>query len=274
MIRIIFSYLIAIMALIVSPAHAQEQQSVDTLAWVQGPSTQAVGDHATIQVPAGAMFLDATSTQDLLRLTENTPDPGAVTLAAKDLSWFAILKYESTGHVADDEAIDGDALFKSMKDNETAANEEKVRLGFGKLFLDGWSVTPHYDGQTRNLEWGLRLHDERGNQMINYTTRTLGREGLVAATLVTSPEAFDGDLARFREAMAGLNFNAGQTYAEFREGDKTAEYGLAALIAGGAAAAAVKSGAGKGLIKLIFVGIAAAFAAVVGFFKKLFGGSK
>lgn len=274
MIRKFLVQILALFAWISVPAYAQEQQTVDTLPWVKGPTAQAVGSHASIQVPKGAMFLDTTGTQELLRMTQNTPDPGAVTIASQDLTWFAILKYDDTGHIADDEAIDGDALFKSMKDNEVAANEEKGRLGFGKLFLDGWSVEPHYDNQTRNLEWGLKLHDEKGNQMINYTTRTLGREGLVAATLVTDPNAFNGDLADFRQAMSGLTFNAGQTYAEFRQGDRTAEYGLAALVAGGAAAAAVKSGAGKGLFKMLFVGIAAAFAAVVGFFKRLFGGSK
>jgi uncharacterized membrane-anchored protein len=78
--------------------------------------------------------------------------------------------------------------------------------------------------------------------------------------------------------MTGLSFRPTQAYTEFREGDKTAEYGLSALIAGGAAAAVVKSGAGKGLIKIIFVAVAAAFAgiaaAVIGLFKRLFGGSK
>lgn len=270
MIKDVFSYLTVALFLIVSPAGAQEPQTADELNWVTGPSKESVGEHASIRVPAGVMFLDTASTQDFLRLTENLSEPGAVTLAANDLSWFAILAYDDTGHIADDEAIDADALLESMKTNQAAANEEKVRLGFGKLFIEGWSVPPNYNSQTRNLEWGLTFLDEPGNKNINFTTRTLGREGLVASTLVTSPETFDRDLANFRQTMAGLNFNPGQTYSEYREGDKTAAYGLAALVAGGAAAAAVKSGFGKGFALMIFAAIAAAFAAVVGFVKKLF----
>jgi uncharacterized membrane-anchored protein len=274
MMKRFFGRLIAVLALLHVPAFAQEQQTADSLPWKRGPSTHAIDTYANITVPAGSMFLDTASTQELLKITENSPDPGAVTLAANDLSWFAILKYEDTGHIADDEKIDGAALLKSLKENEIAANEQKESLGFTKLFLDGWAVAPHYDSLTRNLEWGLKLHDEQNNTTINYTTRTLGREGLIAATLVTSPGAFEGDLVKFRDVMKGLAFNKGETYAEFREADRTAEYGLAALVAGGAAAAAVKSGFGKGFVIMIFAGIAAAFAAVVGFFKKMFGSSE
>ena len=58
--------------------------------------------------------------------------------------------------------------------------------------------------------------------------------------------------------------------AEFRAGDHIAEIGLSALIVGGAAAAAVKTGAfkwiGKGLVVLV--------AAIGGLFRKIFGKGK
>lgn len=50
-----------------------------------------------------------------------------------------------------------------------------------------------------------------------------------------------------------------------------ATYGLAALVAGGAAAAVAKTGIGKALFKFIAVGVVALFAVVGGFFKRLFG---
>jgi hypothetical protein len=49
-----------------------------------------------------------------------------------------------------------------------------------------------------------------------------------------------------------------------------AEYGLAALIIGGAAAAAAKSGALKGLMKFIWVGAIAIGAACWSYVKRLF----
>ncbi len=65
-------------------------------------------------------------------------------------------------------------------------------------------------------------------------------------------------------------FNSGETYAEWKPGDKVAEYGLAGLIVGGAAAAAVKTGLFKGLWKILLVGGAAILAGA----RKLFGGKK
>jgi uncharacterized membrane-anchored protein len=73
-------------------------------------------------------------------------------------------------------------------------------------------------------------------------------------------------------SLSNLTFDSGQQYSEFRPGDKVAEYGLAALVVGGAAAVAVKSGAG--FFKVIGVGVLALVGAAWGFFKRIFSGSK
>jgi uncharacterized membrane-anchored protein len=82
----------------------------------------------------------------------------------------------------------------------------------------------------------------------------------MSATLVSDPASLDQDIRAFKAALTGFDFNQGQKYSEFRSGDKVAEYGLAALIVGGAAAAAVKSGGFKALKLLVFgaLGVAAA----------------
>ncbi|MBR0883688.1 DUF2167 domain-containing protein (plasmid) [Bradyrhizobium sp. YCK136] len=76
----------------------------------------------------------------------------------------------------------------------------------------------------------------------------------------------------FKASLANFTFNPGQRYFEFRAGDKVAEYGLAALIVGGAAAAAAKSGAFKAFEKFmvfgVFGGLAAAWAALRRFFSR------
>ena len=73
----------------------------------------------------------------------------------------------------------------------------------------------------------------------------------------------------FRELLAGYSFQTGSSYAEYRQGDKVAKYGLAALVVGGAAVGAAKLGLFAGLLvflkkgwKLVVVGLAA-LAAVV-----------
>ena len=60
--------------------------------------------------------------------------------------------------------------------------------------------------------------------------------------LVASNEDLDAATAEFKKVLTGFEYQSGQRYADVQEGDKIAEYGLAALIAGGAAAVATKKG--------------------------------
>jgi uncharacterized membrane-anchored protein len=62
------------------------------------------------------------------------------------------------------------------------------------------------------------------------------------AILVSDPEMLEADTKEFKTILKGFTYNSGESYAEFRSGDKVAEYGLAALILGGAAAVATKKG--------------------------------
>ena len=138
--------------------------------------------------------------------------------------------------------------------------------------LEGWYVAPHYDVQTKRLEWGTKLRDTHDNIIVNYSIRLLGRSGVLNALLVSNPASLDQDVKEFHSALSNLTFDSGQQYSEFRPGDKVAEYGLAALVVGGAAAVAVKSGAG--FFKAIAIGVLALVGAVWGFLKRIFSGSK
>ena len=89
-------------------------------------------------------------------------------------------------------------------------------------------------------------------------------------TWVVDPTLLDIELPVYRSLMSTYEFLPGNTYAEFTEGDKIAEYGLTALVVGGGAALAAKSGVLKWLWKLIAV----AAVAIGGFLKKLFGKKK
>jgi uncharacterized membrane-anchored protein len=88
------------------------------------------------------------------------------------------------------------------------------------------------------------------------------------AILVSEPETLDRDIAEFKAALGGFDFVGGERYAEFRSGDRIAEYGLAALVLGGAAAVATKSGFGKAIGKFVVVGVAALGSAIVALFRR------
>jgi len=75
----------------------------------------------------------------------------------------------------------------------------------------------------------------------------------------------------FDALLTGFEFSTGNRYAEFRQGDRIAAYGLTALVAGGVGAAAAKSGLLSKLWKLLVVGGLAALAAIKRVLGAVFG---
>jgi len=238
------------------------------LRWIEAPTSAPIAENAHLKLTNGMIALGAADTDKFLQINGNLPNPNSYMIAAPDLRWFAVFSFESAGYVKDDEKIDPDELLKSLKEQNKAGAEERKSRGLAPLILEGWYVAPHYDTATKRLEWGTKLRDENNQVIVNYSTRILGRRGVMNAVLVSDPENLNADLVSFRGALNDFSFDSGEKYAEFKDGDKVAEYGLAALVVGGAAAAAMKGGAG--FFKAIFVAIAAAGAAVWAFIKRLF----
>lgn len=262
-----------------TPEQQQERaaREIISMPWIEN-GQGSVGGVASIAASKQARILSGEPVAHFIQLSGNLPDPGATIVAPKDLSWFSIYDYNNVGYVSDKDPIDANALMSSLKEGQKEANAQRQRQGLDQLDLVDWAVMPHYDNTTHNLEWGLKLKSSNGYEYINYTTRHLGRGGYVSSVLVSSPDTFQKDLADFRLSDAELSFNSGSSYAEFRDGDKVAGYGLAALIVGGAGAAVVKSGAAKGIFagvlvfwKLILAGVVAVFAGIAKFFRRLVG---
>lgn len=268
--------LLLLLVLCAGAVHAQGEpariiEELKKLAWQKGPAEGKIATRATLQVPPGYAFLDAKNTRRFLELMGNPPRDGHYLIAPDSLDWFAVFSFDEVGYVKDDEKIDAEALLKSLKEGDARGNEERKRLGMQPIYTDGWHVAPHYDAATRRLEWGMRLRDERGGQFVNYTSRLLGRSGVMSAVLVSSPQALNEDMKSFNRTLQGYDFVPGEKYAEFKSGDKMAEYGLAALVVGGAAAAAAKTGILKTLGKFLWVIVAGGFYAVWAFIKRMMG---
>ena len=252
----------------VGVAGAQEQLRAG---WSAGPVVGKLGTHASISVPDGYLFLDASATRRFLEENQNIPDGDElgtlIRILPNDEHWFAVFSYEDTGHIDNSErdSLDADALMKSMKEGNLRANEGRKQRGWAPLVLIDWHQRPYYDKTTDNLTWATLLASDDGST-INHSVRLLGRTGLVSAQVVAGPGEIEIATTEFNEVLKGYAFNEGKRYAEFRQGDKLAGYGLAALIAGGAGAAAVKTGFLQKMWKGLILGLIAA----VGAIKKLF----
>jgi uncharacterized membrane-anchored protein len=191
--------------------------------------------------------------------------------------WSVIFSFSDIGYVKDDEkaklTADADKMLDQIKRGTAEANRERARAGNPTIEVVGWELPPKYDDSTHNLEWAIRASVE-GRPLLNYNTRMLGRKGVMQVVLVLNPEILSETLPTFRNLLAGYSYQTGQTYAEFRPGDKIAKYGLGALIVGGAAVGAAKLGLFAWLAVFLKKGwklLIVAFAAVATFIKKLFG---
>ena len=233
-----------------------------------GPATVALGTVAELDLPADHHSVDAGSIERFYELTENVYSGNEAGVILGPGGWMLYFDYEEVGYVKDDEKdqLDAAKLLETLQKNQAAANEFRAKQGWDEMRMAGWAAEPHYDPQTNNLKWALRLtssSDNHQEEWINESIRLLGRGGVMNVTLVTAPDTFAAD-SRVADGLLARNFGyvAGQKYAEFREGDKLAEYGLAALVLGGAGAVAFKLGFFQKFWKVIVgVGLAVLAAA-------------
>lgn len=260
-------------------ASAQQQEQAPEINWVLGPTTAQMGDGlASIQVPEGYRFADKAETQKIMERTGNpltNQEIGLIAPVGDDKFWFLVFEYNDVGYVKDDDKdkIDADSILDSIREGTEEANKERKEMGVDPVEIVGWFEKPHYDSNTHNLVWAIDLKSKE-DTFVNYDVRLLGRRGFVSATLVTGRSALSADLPHVQSLLGGFSYNEGNRYAEWKSGDKIAEYGLAALVAGGAGAAAMKLGLFAQLGKILAKGwklVVVGFAALAGWVKRLFG---
>ena len=251
-------------------ANAQEPSNpLASLPWQAGPITGKLGDVASIVVPEGYQFVDSGGASKFLELTQNPSHGNELgVVLSNDGSWFVIFRFSDDGYVKDDDRkLDSDAILSSIRSGTEESNRIRKQKGWATIEVVGWQQKPFYDSQTNNLTWSIR--GKSGDEAsINHSTRLLGRRGVMSVNLVLGPEDVTSAVPAFNTLLTGVSFNPGHRYAEFRAGDKIAEYGLAGLIVGGTGVALVKSGLLQKFWKLLVLGLIA----VAGALKKLVAG--
>jgi uncharacterized membrane-anchored protein len=191
-------------------------------------------------------------------------------------SWGVVITYDKDGHVKDDDAdsIDYTKLLKEMQEGLEENNAERKKHGYRAMNLVGWAERPHYDKASHKLYWAKELQSEgETHHGLNYNIRVLGREGVLVLNAVAAIEQLGQIKTEMQEVTSFTNFTAGNRYADFNGStDKVAEYGIAALVAGGVAAKLGFFGKLFALLlafkKLIIVVVAALGSAVWKFFKR------
>lgn len=228
-----------------SPAASAEEKAwyaaLEALAWVKGPTTVEVAGNSKLVIPEGYVFLDQPNTDKYLELNQNLASGNEVLVAPADLGWSAYLSFADDGYVKDDEQIDAAQLLKALQEGAEEGNRERRKRGWPELQVVDWAVPPAYNPANKRLEWATLLQSE-GGRSANFSTKLLGRRGHTSVILASRPEDLAAARPQLESVLGGFDFNEGERYADWVPGDKVAEYGLAALVLGGAAAIATKKG--------------------------------
>ena len=244
------------------------------------------GGLATLTVPKDFNYLGPDDAETVLvKLWGNPPSeqkplglliPAGMTPISSN-AWVVTIDYSEDGYVKDNDAakINYDDLLKQMQKGVAEYDKEREKQGYPDITLVGWAEPPHYDAATHKLYWAkdLKFGDEP-RDTLNYCIRMLGRRGVLELNAVAGMDQLAQIDQQTPQILSMVDFKEGNRYADFDpKVDKVAKYGIAALVAGGALAAAAK----LGFLKLLWVGILAAkkfiiigVVAVAAFFKKLF----
>lgn len=264
--------IVAVVLICLMPFIAMSQQKelsvFEKIKWQKGPSSGSLDDIADVHIPDGYVFADGDDTRLLMEEMKNPiSDTELGFIAPSTLEWFLVFEFNEVGYIKDDEknSLDAGAMLKGIQKGNEAANRERTKRGWPILNITGWEQPPRYNPSTHYLEWAIRGESE-SSPIINWNTRLLGRGGVMKVTLVTAPEILNQTMPYYHSIISGFNYTEGNRYTEFRQGDKMAKYGLSALVVGGAAAVAAKTG----ILKHLWKGLIVAGIAVIAFFKKLF----
>ncbi|WP_317204866.1 DUF2167 domain-containing protein [Janthinobacterium sp.] len=233
-----------------APAAAPKQsaeQFLSSLKFMQGKITLEDGI-ATLDLPPSFRYLSPADAERVLVEAWGNP-PGAKSLGmivpakASPLDpagWGVIITYQQDGHVKDSDAdsIKYDEMLKEMQQSVLEHNAERKTQGYPDVKLIGWAENPSYDKATHKLYWAKELQiTGAGAPSLNYNIRVLGRKGVLVLNAVAGMDQIAEIRSEMQHVTAFTEFAEGQRYADFdSKNDKVAEYGIAALIAGGAAA--------------------------------------
>lgn len=243
-----FALSIALLPAQAQPTDAQREEfkaavGAAMAARVDGPADVKLSEQAVLNLPQDMMYIPQPAAGRLMQAMGNGADDSMLGLVrpAGDSDWLVVARYIPSGYIKDDDAKawNVDELFTSLKEGTEESNKRRKELGFPPLEIVGWVQQPSYDAGTHRLVWSMAARtpgESEAEQSVNYNTYALGREGYITLNLISSRAAIEKDKPAAHTLLGALKFNDGKRYEDFNEStDKVAEYGLAALVAGGVA---------------------------------------
>ncbi len=219
------------------------------IAQVLGPAQVPLRDQATLQLPPEAIFIPVPAATAVLHSMGAAADDQLLGVVLPQGTGNAVVavQFVGQGYVKDADARrwKPDGLLKNLQASPPPSAPPAQ--------VTGWAEAPRYDADGRRLQWAVATRIPNapadGGAGVNFNAYALGREGYVRLNWVTSASQWAQQKAVAQALLAGLEFNDGKKYADFSSG-KTAPYGLAVLVGGPGAAAAVSASPAVWLVPL------------------------
>jgi uncharacterized membrane-anchored protein len=201
----------------------------------------------SLNVPVGFYFLDTPDARKVLEDAWGNPPDRAIegmifkegTSALDPDNWGVVLTYDDSGYVSDEDAhkLNFDDLLRDMQEGQKELNPQLIKENYPPITIVGWATKPHYDATAHKVYWAKDLiFGSEPVHTLNYSARVLGRKGVLELNFVASMEQLQAVEAASTEVIAIPQFKEGFRYEDFdAKSDKKADYGIAGLIAGGAA---------------------------------------
>ena len=201
------------------------------VSWVVGPKQASLGTLADIEVPQGYRLTDEAGARILLERMKNPVPDGLIGILAPDSGkWWIVLTFTDVGYVknADKERIDPAAVLKAVQKRSAMQNSERTEQGMASIVSVDWERPPVYDAERHSLEWALRA-ETQSSKVVNDTMLLLGRRGVLEIITVQPYEA-SSDSIPLQQLIKNITFKEGQRYADYENGEKTADVSLSQLI--------------------------------------------
>jgi uncharacterized membrane-anchored protein len=203
------------------------------------------GGTATITIPTGFKFLDASQAQRVLVELWGNPKSDDQTLGMilpeskrlmGDTGYVFNIQYDEMGFVKDDDAhkINYDDLLGDMQKDIETANEERAKIGYEPVALIGWASKPFYDQDKKILHWAKEIKfGESEFNTLNYNVRVLGRKGVLILNAISDMTSLPDVQKDIPAVLDMVQFNEGFRYADFNsKTDDIAAWTIGGLVAG------------------------------------------
>lgn len=220
---------------------------------------------AKLTVPDDFYFLDATDASRVLVDVWGNPPDSTVDgmLFPKGASpfqengWGVVITYEDTGYVSDEDAtsVDYDMLIDAMREATEDENPTRLQQGYPAIDVIGWAAQPRYDAAAHKLYWAKELaFSGEPDHTLNYDMRVLGRHGVLSLNFVADLGQLNAIEQASPAVLAIAEFDEGFRYTDFNAStDKKADFGIAGLIGGAAAASVLAKNGGLIAAALLFL---------------------